>query len=150
MSQPRRAQRQGRTLHRVRSLQEQVAHLHSSQAEALLRTKADEITRREAALIAHEQATLVQASAGMAAHRFLALQNMHELHKGAVGMAEQARTEAQNSATERRAALHSAVQKRRIAERLVEIATARVALDNRRSEQKRNDDANCVRAARVA
>jgi len=150
MSKPRRQLQRGRTLERVRSLQEQVAHQHAAKAEAHALEHQRDVERRKSALADLDEAMFGDAQEGVSAKMFMRYQGMRELHTEAVRSAQTRCEEARATVEERRVELNAASRRRRQAERLVEITRVRADLEDARCEQKEVDDANCVRAAGAA
>ncbi len=149
MSKPRRQLQRGKTLERVRSIQELVAHQNSAQARATALERERDVNVRRAELDALDNQMLNNARGGVSALAFLRYQDLRSIHSNAVANAQTIFNEAQHTADERRADLEAASKRRRQAERLVEITRTRVNTDQRRTEQKHVDDSNCARAGHL-
>ena len=150
MSKPKRQLQRGKTLQRVRSMQELVAHQQAAQAEAEAAERKLEVERRRSELASLDEAMLGDARQGVSAKMFMRYQGLRQLHRDAVVSAELQSDKAFVAAEARREELNLASRRRRQAERLVEISQVRADLDDARTQQKEVDDANCVRACGAA
>ncbi len=148
MRAPQRQKRQGQKLHKVRHLQEQVAHASVRSAQQNVDVCQQAVANRKEALQQMERSFNAQARHGVSAQTFMRHQQMRALHTDAVIMAQKNEHRAQIEAKERQHDWDQAVHQRRVAERYLELAQERWAEASRRNEQKRTDDANCARAAR--
>ncbi len=147
MSQDSRRTQTGSTLQRVRTLQERLAQARAADAQAKVDLSLDDLSRRDGALARFEGDMLAAARAPLPASDFLRAQSMRALHVDAACAARDQHKVVCAEADARRVALSAAVQRRRQADRLIEIAADRRAIDRRRREQHQTDDSNCARAA---
>lgn len=150
MKKPRRQVQRGLMLQRVRHLQERVAQKEVHEAQQAAEAKEREETRCRQVLDHLEQEWMDHAQNGVSATDFLRFQSLRQLHADAVVVAQHRRQQAGVEAKDCRDRFETAVQRRRQAERLVEVARTRLSLSQRRVEQKRSDDVNCARAGKAS
>lgn len=136
----------GKTLRRVREVQERAAKAEANEAQNTVEERALEENRKRAAMRDLDQATMQEANGGMSMRNFLQYQDIRALHEHAIDLALLERQKAADELQKRRAELRSAVHERRAAERLLASAEERFAVEQKRQEQKVLDDINCARA----
>ena len=141
--------KQGRTLQRVRTIEERTAAQEATRAANELDACNREHEARLEELRELNQDVRGRAEQGMSMAQFMRFQHLREIQEDAVARADVEARQAGQQLTECKGELRDAVTHRRAADKWLDASVERWRVEQRRDQQKSTDDQNCLRAAGV-
>jgi flagellar export protein FliJ len=139
--------KQGKTLRKVRKIEEQTKAQETHRAKTELDEAAKECSDREQQLADLDMAVNAKVQDGMSMAEFMRFQDLREIHEGAVHKAQREERHALQQLDECKGELLAASKLRRAAEKWLDTSVERWQQEKRRAQQKSSDDATCVRVA---
>ena len=138
--------KQGKTLQKVRTLEERAAAQEASRAEREHDARVREHEDRKRDLLSLDQDVQSRAEQGMSMAQFMRYQHLREIHEDAVEKADVEARQAGHQLTECKGELRAAVTHRRAADKWLDASVERWRIEQKRDQQKSTDDQNCLRS----
>lgn len=138
--------KQGKTLQKVRTLEERAAAQEATRAQNELDARQREQDARKRELVELDQQVRARAEQGMSMSQFMRYQHLREIHEDAVARATHETHKAGHQLSECKSELRAAVTHRRAADKWLDASLDRWRLEQKRDQQKSTDDQNCLRS----